>query len=135
MWRVFVIGALCLWATHGNAQQTPRAIAEAFLTAAAQGQVANGYKKLFEGSNITGNQAAGIRSRTEAALPTYGKALGIELLREEQFGPSLSRLVYMIKSERHPTLWEFYFYKPANRWFVAEVNFSEKFTMLNSGGR
>ena len=36
----------------------------------------------------------------------------------------------MLRQERHPTLWEFYFYRPGNRWFIAELNFSQKFDAI-----
>ena len=76
-------------------------------------------------------QGAAIRKQTEAALPPMGKVLGFDLILEEPFGTSLVRLVYLLKSERHLTAWEFYFYKPKSVWFVAEVNFSDKFHLLN----
>ena len=60
--------------------------------------------------------------------PPMSSFIGLPIrIREEVFGSSLTRLVYLLKSERHLTLWEFYFYKPANRWFLAEVNLSQKF--------
>ena len=115
-----------------HAQAAPRNIAESFLTTIAQGKVAAAYLKLFEGSNIAKDKGPGaaIRKQTEAALPPLGKVLGFDLIREEQFGTSLVRLVYLLKSERHLTTWEFYFYKPKAVWFIAEDNFSDKFYLL-----
>jgi hypothetical protein len=115
-----------------RAQTSPRNMAESFLTTIAQGKVAAGYSKLFEGSNIAKDKGPGaaIRKQTEVALPPLGKVLGFDLISEEQFGTSLVRLVYLLKAERHLTTWEFYFYKPKAVWFVAEVNFSDKFYLL-----
>lgn len=115
-----------------HAQTSPRNIAESFLTTIAQGKVAAAYLKLFEGSNIAKDKGPGaaIRKQTEVALPPLGKVLGFDLIREEQFGASLVRLVFLLKSERHLTTWEFYFYKPKTVWFVAEINFSDKFYLL-----
>lgn len=134
MKRVLVICFLTLAFSNAHAQNSPRGMAEAFLSTIAQGQMAAGYSKLFEGSNIARDKGQGgaIRKQTEAALPPLGKVLGFDLIREEPFGTSLVRLVYLLKSERHLTAWEFYFYKPKNAWFVAEVNFSDKFNLLNS---
>jgi hypothetical protein len=134
MKRIMLLCFFTLIAGTVQAQTSPRNIAEAFLSTIAQGQMAMGYNKLFEGSNISKDkgQAAGIRKQTEAAIPPLGKVLGYELIREETFGTSLVRLVYLLKSERHLTSWEFYFYKPKSAWFVAEVNFSDKFQLLNS---
>ena len=134
MKRVLIVCFLTLVFSNAHAQTSPRSMAEAFLATIAQGQMAAGYAKLFEGSNIARDKGQGgaISKQTEAALPPLGKVLGFELIREEPFGASLVRLVYLLKSERHLTAWEFYFYKPKNVWFVAEVNFSDKFHLLNS---
>jgi hypothetical protein len=134
MKRILLFFFLTLALSQAYAQSSPRPMAEAFLSAIAQGQTAAGYTKLFEGSNIAQNQGQGgaIRKQTEATIPPLGKVLGYDLIREEQFGTSLVRLVYLLKSERHLTAWEFYFYKPKNAWFIAEVNFSDKFHLLDS---
>ena len=101
-----------------------------FLGTVQKAQVAAAYAKLFEGSNIGADQAQNLRRQTEATLAPLGRVLGYEMIREEQFTPSLTRLVYILRLERHPTLWEFYFYRPGNRWFVAEINLSQKFDSL-----
>ena len=134
MQRALIFCFLTLTISFAHAQSAPRAMAEAFLSTIAQGQMAAGYNKLFEGSNIARDKGQGsaIRKQTEAALPPLGKVLGFDLIREEPFGTSLVRLVYLLKSERHLTSWEFYFYKPKNVWFVAEINFSDKFHLLNA---
>jgi hypothetical protein len=132
MQRLMIFLAVAMFVSNAHAQNAPRDLAETFLTTIAQGKVDAGYAKLFEGSNIAKDKGPGmsIRKQTEAALPPLGKILGFELIREEQFATSLVRLVYLLRSERHLTAWEFYFYKPKSVWFVAEVNFSDKFYLL-----
>lgn len=129
-----IVCLLCLlFLPHAYAQDgAQRAIAEGFLAALQQGKIAAGYAKLFEGSNIPKDRAQGlaIRKQTEATLPQFGRVLGAELVREEKFGATLSKLTYLLRSERHPTVWEFYFYRPGNRWFLAEINFSDKLSTL-----
>ncbi len=131
MKRILLVICFLALAPWAQAQVTPRQAAENFLVGISQGQVANAYAKLLEGSNIASQGGgAAIRKQTETTLPMFGKVLGFELVREEPFGNALVRLVYVLKSERHPTVWDFYFYRPGNRWFVAEVNFSDKFDHL-----
>ncbi len=134
MARLFLILLLTALAVPALAQTTPRAQAETFLGTVQKGQVAAAYAKLFEGSNISldRDQGLAMRKQTENTLQPLGRVLAYELVREENFGASLTRLVYLLKSERHLTVWEFWFYRPANRWFVSEVNFSEKFNELAS---
>ena len=133
MRRTLFLCCLAFALTNAHAQTSPRNMAETFLGPIVQGKAAAGYAKLFEGSIIARDkeQGAAISRQTEAALPPLGKVLGFDLIREEPFGTSLVRLVYLLKSERHLTAWEFYFYKPKSAWFVAEVNFSDKFYLLN----
>lgn len=128
MKRAFVLCILMLLSATALADTAPRALADNFFAILQKGQAGPAYAKLFEGSNVNVEQATTIRRSTENTLAPLGKILGAELVREEVFGTSLTRLVYLLKSERHLTLWEFYFYKPANRWFVAEVNLSQKFS-------
>jgi hypothetical protein len=125
---------LVFYCVGAQAQDAPRTQAEGFLATLQQGKVAAAYVKLFEGSNIPKEQGqgAGIRKQTEAMLPQFGKMLGAELIREDKYGGALVRLIYMLRSERHPTVWEFYFYKPSNRWFIAEINFTDKLTQLGA---
>lgn len=110
--------------------QSPRAQSEAFLEVLRKGQLGPAYAKLLEGSNIGRDQAQGIQRQTAATLQPLGRVLGYDLIREEQFGQSLTRLVYLLRSERHLTLWELYYYRPASRWFLAEINFSQRMDAL-----
>jgi hypothetical protein len=112
--------------------QSPRAQGDNFMATLSKGQVADAYARLFDGSNIGRDQAQSMVQRTETTLRPLGKLIGYDLIREEQINGSLSRLVYLLKSERHATVWELYYYRPASRWFVAEVNFSQKFDAVGS---
>jgi hypothetical protein len=126
-----VLAALALFvACSTAAAQSPRQQAESFLGGLQKGQAAAVYPKLFEGSNIPSVQAQSLMRQTQTTLSPLGRVLGYDLVREEQFGQSLIRLVYLMRLERHVTIWEFYYYRPANRWFLAEVNFSHKFDAL-----
>ena len=122
---------LCLWMISSVAQaQSARALGDDFMSVLSKGQVAAAYDRLFKGSNIGSEQAQSMRRQTEATLVPLGRLLGYDLVREESFGSSLTRLVYVLKSERHATLWELYYYRPGNRWFLAEINFSQKFDAI-----
>ena len=122
---------MCLWLVSCAAfAQSPRAQGDNFMTSLSKGQVGAAYEKAFEGSNIGPDQAQSMRRQTEANLVPLGRLLGYDLIREENLGPSLTRLVYLLKSERHATLWELYYYRPASRWILAEINFSQKFDAI-----
>jgi hypothetical protein len=95
--------------------------------------ISEAYDKLFRGSSIPTEKPQSIavlKQQTQIALPLYGKVLGYELVREESFGTSVVRLVYLLKAEKHVTVWEFYFYKPKDDWFLANVYFNDQFNYL-----
>ena len=73
-----------------------------------------------------------LKQQTESGLPLYGKVLGYEVVYNEQLSNSLARLVYILKLERHPTIWEFYFYKPGDQWILINVKFNDKLDMLGA---
>jgi hypothetical protein len=65
-----------------------------------------------------------------ANLSKYGKQLGYELVVEKPFGASVVRLVYILKMEKHPTVWEFFFYRPKDNWFLANFDVNDEFKGL-----
>jgi len=117
----------------GASPGTPRAKAEAFLGSVVAGDIAGGYDRLFVGSTIPKNKPQAVtllKTQTQSGLPLYGKTLGYEFVKEESYGNSIDRLVFILKSEVGPTIWEFYFYKPADSWFLANIVFNDQFTLL-----
>lgn len=71
-----------------------------------------------------------LKSQTQSKLPAYGKILGYELTKEEEYGSSVVKLIYILKSEKAPTVWEFIFYKPNESWYLVNATFSDQFTGL-----
>src|SRR5436189_183254 len=61
------------------------------------------------------------------------EALGFELVEEKAFGKSVVKLVYVLKLESHPLVWEFHFYKPKEKWFLARLGFDEDLRKLGNG--
>lgn len=111
----------------------PKARAEEFLGGIQRGDIAGAYDRLFQGSAIPKDKPQTVtlaKQQTPSVIPLYGRILGYDLIHEEKFGPSLTRLVYLMRAEKHPVTWEFYFYKPKAEWFVANVLFNDQFTSL-----
>lgn len=111
----------------------PKDKTEAFLAAIQNGDISAGYDRLFTGSAIPNDKPqaiAVVKMQTQSGLSLYGKILGYEFIKEEKFGSSVVRLVYVLKSEKAPIIWEFYFYKPKESWFLANVIFKDEFALL-----
>jgi hypothetical protein len=71
-------------------------------------------------------QVDALKRQTQSVLPVYGKILGFELYRQEKFGESLVRLLYIQRFEKHPIVWKFWVYKPKGTWQVNTVVFNDQ---------
>jgi len=133
---VFLLAGIitCTFASTGFAKE-PKEFVEEFFNLVKAGKVSQGYDILFAGSGIPAMKPQAVdmlKTQTASGLPMYGKILGFEKVREEKFGISIVRLVYILKSEKAPTIWEFYFYKPQTSWFLGHILFNDQFQLLDS---
>lgn len=72
-----------------------------------------------------GNEATAMREQTQKALDSYGPVLGSEMVLEEKLGTHLLRRTYVLVGEVLPLRWKFYFYKPADRWFLIDMRIDD----------
>jgi len=108
--------------------KSPKIVTEEFFRLLMQNKMPEAYNQLFVGSpvpKLRPEETDIIKEHTQSTLADYGKILGYDLIREEKFGGSVLRLVYLLKSEVVPTIWEFFFYKPNSEWYLLGVTFSE----------
>jgi hypothetical protein len=136
MKRIFFIVMLVLISTSVFAAEpeSPKARAENFLALLQRGSIGTAYDQLFKGSTIAVDRpqvVIQLMQQTQSGLASYGQILGYEVVHEEQLGSSVVRLVYFLKSEKAPTIWEFYFYKPKSTWFLVNVTFNDQFQFLD----
>ena len=113
----------------------PKEFTSSFFKMVQSGKIPEAYDQLFSGSQIPAQKPQAVEAfkrQTASGLPMYGNILGVELYREEIIGASLVRLVYILKSEMAPIVWEFYFYKPKSEWFLCNLLFNDEFNSLKS---
>ena len=138
MKKIFLIAIALLMAATTSSQakgDSPVRVVESFLEMLKQGATSEAYDRLFMNSNILEEKPEAvevIKTQTAKNLPHYGDILGYEKIYGEKFGTSIIRLVYVLKSEKVATVWEFYFYKPESEWFVASIQFNDKFDLLEA---
>ena len=133
MKKLLLLTMLIPMSSMAGTSSIPRTKAESFLGSVVAGDIAAGYDRLFIGSAIPKNKPQAVevlKTQTQSGLPLYGKLLGYELVKEQPYGTSIDRLVYILKSELGPTIWEFYFYKSTDSWFLSNVVFSDQYTLL-----
>ena len=115
--------------------QTPEQTIEAFLSSLKEGNVSEAYEGLFAGSPIREAKAQAfeaLKKQTSTQLSLYGRVLGHELISKREFGESVVRFVYLLKTEKLPTVWIFHFYRPDLSWYLANVNFGDQLQVLDS---
>ena len=111
----------------------PRQQVEAFLDAVVAGNIDAAYDGLFKGSYMLQSkpeQVEYLKSQSKAALPLYGARIGYDLVADAPFGTSVRMLVYILKAEKHPLVWVFYYHCPKDVWFLSNLSFNDEFKGL-----
>ncbi len=133
--RCFLLALFCVSITlTGTAAPlsdptTPREKAETFFTTIIQGDAAKAFDTLLAGSSISANKpeaSYNLRRQLQTGLTAYGKPLGFDLVEEKTFGTALVRLVYILRLEKYPLTWEFFFYQNGKTFLPIDVRFSDK---------
>jgi len=109
-----------------------RARAEAFLKDVVAGDINGAYDRLL-GLNLSKEEKDSVETlkiKTRTAVNVYGKALGTDFIREQRYGGSITRLVYVMKYDKSALIWELYFYKPQSEWRLANVKFNDDLNLL-----
>ncbi len=128
-----LITLFLLLPAHRGYAREPREFTQEFFRLLQDGKVPEAYDQLFLGSQFPAKKPEEVelaKTQTAAGLPLYGNILGVELIREEKIGGAIVRLVYLLKLELAPTVWEFYFYRPKADWFLVNVKFNDQFLLL-----
>ncbi len=87
-------------------------------------------------SNPAMQQKAQALTLMKAQMPQvsalFGSYLGYELISKEKISTSLVRISVVEKRNLHPLTWEFYFYKPKEKWIVSQAVFVDQFQNLGT---
>lgn len=132
---IIIIALLLICSAQVVNAKEPKEITDKFFKMAQSGKFVEAYDQLFAGSQIPIQKPQAVEAlkrQTASVLPIYGNILGVEFNREEKIGESVVRLVYLLKLEKFPTVWEFYFYKPKSDWLLVNISFNEDFSLLRS---
>ena len=60
----------------------------------------------------------------------YGRALDIQLIKEEYAGQVAMKLVYVVVREYMPIRWQFVYYKPGQHWLLVSILFDDDMEQL-----
>jgi hypothetical protein len=106
--------------------------AEEFLTGVLKGEVEKSYDEIFPKWVVEAKpqQIQMVKMQTTSVINMHGKLLDYEFIKQQKYGDSVVRLVYVLKSKRMPFTWEFYFYKPVSDWHLVNIQFNDEFDLL-----
>ena len=129
-----LVGAIILILYSNVALATePNQFTEDFFKELKTGKISQAYDNLFKGSGIPQVKPQAVevlKSQTASLFSFFGSVLGYEKIKEENIGNSIVRIVYVLKHEKAPTSWQFYFYRPKDSWFIGHVTFNDQFQNL-----
>ncbi|MBE7211518.1 MAG: hypothetical protein INR65_10915 [Gluconacetobacter diazotrophicus] len=106
-----------------------QAKAETLFSTIIAGDTSKAFDGLLAGSVIADHQsgaAYALRNQLENGMRAYGRPVGFDLVEEKTFGSSLVRFVYVLRLEKYPLIWEFFFYKSGDAWQPIEVRFNDQ---------
>ncbi len=136
--KISIISAVFLIASTGFSQQTTRNIpkekSEAFLNLLLVGQVDNAYDQIFQGSTALTDKPqdiAALKKETTTGINLYGKVLGFDFVTQKIYGTSVVREIYLLKTEKLPLVWNFYYYRVSTDWVLVSIYFSDNTKELN----
>jgi len=130
---LFIVAAILAACAHVCYAKEPVEFTSKFFKMIEAGRILDAYDQLFAGSQIPAQKPQAVemlKKQTSNILSLYGKIVGLEKIREERIGESIIRLAYILKLETAPTIWEFYFYKPGDNWFLANITFNDQVQSL-----
>jgi hypothetical protein len=105
---------------------------EQFLDDIVKGEVEKAYNELLS-QTLLAQRVDAIeqqKQQTSQFFDTYGKLLGSELVIKQELGKSVVRLVYILKCEKMPVVWEFYYYKADKDWLLISLKSRDSLDFL-----
>jgi len=128
---VLFLGVLLCSAAVGQKANYGKKI-DKFLAGILKGEIDKSYDALFAGTVIEPKKQAiqMIKEQTRTIFNLYGKKIASEFIKQQNYGDSVLRLVYIIKCESLPVIYEFYFYKATSDWKLINMNVSDQLNLL-----
>jgi hypothetical protein len=91
------------------------------------------FEALFEGTPFAQAKSKELEGMKEDFNKYLANSslLGFERVKEQTYGQSVLKLVYILKLESRPLVWEFHFYKAKTTWSLTRVGFDEDLRRLD----
>lgn len=108
---------------------------ESFFAEVSAGKVNESIDNLYASNPAMQQKAQALilmKQQLASLAPLYGKIIGTENISNEEISPSIVRIVEVVKHDLHPVIWEFYFYKPTDKWIISQAMFVDQFQAVGA---
>lgn len=132
---VSILLSFLVAATANAYDGLPKEQVSAFFKELASGKTASAVDNLYASNPLMSQkpqQLTMLKQQLGSVSALYGSFLGTENIHTEELSSSLVRIVEVEKHENHPIVWEFYFYKPKDKWIISQGMFLDQFTMVGA---
>ena len=65
--------------------------------------------------------------------PRFGEFIGYEFINSEKIGKSIIRHDCIVKCQNHIIRWEFFYYKPEDKWFLNTFKWDDRIQLIKNG--
>jgi hypothetical protein len=131
---MFSIFLLCLPIIAVAYDGSPEEQVGAFFKEFSSGKSNEAIENLYSSNPAFGEklqQLTVLKQQITMVSALYGKPIGQETFATEKPTPSITRIVVVDKHEKHPVIWEFYFYKPYDKWIISQGILNDQFGFLS----
>jgi hypothetical protein len=129
---VIVVALIVLRASAVLQKSTCRKQVEGFLSKIIEGEMDSAYDEIFSEAIKQGRPQAIQAAKAQAAstINMCGKPLDYEFIKRHKYGNSIVRLIYVLRTNKLPITWEFYFYKLGSDWLLTSAESSDQYKFL-----
>lgn len=134
MKRLIVLSVMFLMSSTSFAYEgTPEMQIENFFIDLSTGKVNEAIDNLYSSNPLMNQkiqQLTLLKQQVGMISTLFGKHIGVEEYSNELVTPSIKKIVKVEKFENHPVVWEFFFYKPNDKWIISKGTFNDQFGSL-----
>ena len=134
MKRLLVLSIIFLMSSTSFAYKgTPEIQVENFFKDLSTGKVNEAIDNLYYSNPLMYQkiqQLTLLKQQVGMISTLFGKHIGVEEYSNELVTPSIKKIVKVEKFENHPVVWEFFFYKPNDKWIISKGTFNDQFGSL-----
>jgi hypothetical protein len=112
-----------------GASERPEAMVRRFFAELLASSHERAFEVLFDGSYLSKAHPDSVRALKEqsrVAIERYGPAIDWDMLSRRAIGDSIVQIVGLQRLEKHPLIWEFFFFRSRARWFLVGVKFNDE---------